>query len=266
MKTKSCTYSRKLIAILCMVMMCIQFLASFNGVKAEASTKELDILMIGNSLTYSSKHSNSSIRRVKTLGKKSGYDFNIEYLAYGGEKLETYANSNTKRGKKAKKLINSQTWDIVILQQETDSAFLKKDSFKKAAKTLAAEVKKKSPNARIILNCTWAYDKKMHGYSHSEQQEMMNSNYKSVAEAINADVVYSGNAFDRYRKGKKSLSLYKSDKNHASEAGCYLNACCLYTGITQKTPYKVGYYGRWGKTKAKVMQEAARDANDHLLK
>ena len=262
MRTKNILKTKLTSLILCFAMV---FAPLFpNAMPVQAAAK-LNILEIGNSLTYSSKHGNSSIRRVKTLGEKGGYSFNIKYIAYGGEKLETYADFSTKRGKEAKNLINSQTWDIVVLQQETDSAILKKDSFKKAAKTLAAEIREKSPNARILLNCTWAYDKKMYGYSHSEQQKKMNSHYKSVAEAVKADVIYSGNAFDSYRKIKEALSLYKSDKNHASEAGCYLNACCLYTAFTGKTPYKVGYYGRWGKAKAQVMQKAARDANSHLI-
>lgn len=248
--------------ILCFAMVLAAMLP--NAMPVQAATK-LNILMIGNSLTYSSSHKNSTIRRVKTLGEKSGYGFNIKYIAYGGEKLETYADSSTKRGKEAQNLINSQVWDIVILQQETDSAFLKGDSFESAAVTLGKIIRQKSPNARIILNCTWAYDKKKSGYSHSEQQKKMNANYKRVGKAIDADVVYSGNAFDRYRKKTGALSLYQSDKNHATEAGCYLNACCLYAGITGKTPYKVGYYGRWGKTKAYVMQKAARDENKHLI-
>ena len=240
-------------------------LLPITAVRAQAATR-LNILMIGNSLTYSGRHKNTTISKLRSLGSYSGYSFNIRYIAYGGEKLETYANSRKKRGREAENLINSQTWDIVVLQQETDSAFLRASSFENSAKILAGKIRRKSPRARIIMNCTWAYNKKKRGLSHSVQQQRMNANYRKIASKIRADVIWSGNAFDNYRWGKGPLSLYKSDKNHASEAGCYLNACCLYAGITRRSPYGIGYYGRWGKARGSVMQKTAMDANRALIK
>ena len=258
------TFKERLLSLILCFSMALSVLLPMNAVTTQAATK-VNILEIGNSLTYSSKHGNSTISKLKALGEKSGYNFNIKYIAYGGEKLATYADSNKSRGKECEKLINSQKWDIVVLQEETDRAIKDPSLFKNAAIKLAKKIRAKSPNARIILNCTWAYDKKMYGYSHSEQQKKMNSNYKNVANAIKADIVYSGNAFDNYRKVKGALPLYRSDKNHASAAGCYLNACCLYTAFTRKTPYKVNYFGDWGKAKCLVMQQTAEKANSHLF-
>ena len=263
--TTGMTIKTKIMSFMLCLALAFSVLVPMNTVTAQAATKKINILMIGNSLTYTAKYSNSTIRCLKNLGANSNYTFNIRYIAYGGECLETYANTNTSRGKEAANLINSRTWDVVILQQETDHAIKQGNSLKKAAKTLATRIRKKSPKAKIIMNCTWAYDKKKLGYTHAQQQKRMNANYAAAAKEISAKVVYSGNAFDQYRKTKGALNLYRADKNHATEAGWYLNACCLQTGITEKTPYKIHYYDGLGKQNGLTMQKTAASANKHLI-
>ena len=197
-----------------------------------AYRKKISILMVGNSLTYSSKHKNNTISHLKTLGKRNGYSFSIKYVAHDGEHLRNYAGGKKKRLKELRKAINQKRWDVVVLQENTDDVIKRSPAFQKSVASIAALVRKKSPKARIILNCTWAYDKKVFGYTHMQQQACMDAMYSKAARAVKASVVYSGDAFDARRKVKGSAYLYRSDKNHPSNAGCYLNACCLYKGIT----------------------------------
>lgn len=257
------TFSMRASAFILCFIIALSTTFCMNTTTTHAAAKTLNVLMIGNSLTYSpkSKADNKSIERLKSLGSYSGYNLKVKYIAYGGEKLSTYADSNKSRGKECAKLINSRVWDVVVLQEETDCAIKDVSSFKKAAEKLAKKIRAKSPKAKILLNCTWAYDKKMYGYSHSEQQEKMNSNYKNVASTIGASVIYSGNAFDKYRSSGGTCDLYLPDKNHATRAGCYLNACCLYLGITGKSPVGVKYHYPVGAAQGTFMQKIAAQAS-----
>lgn len=202
-----------------------------------AGRKKINILMVGNSLTYSSKHKNNTISHLKTLGKRNGYSFTIKYVAHDGEHLRNYAWGKKKRRKELQNAINQKRWDVVVLQENTDDVIKKSPAFQKSVASIAAMIRKKSPKAKIILNCTWAYDKKKFGYTHRQQQTRMDEMYRKAGKAVKASVVYSGDAFDAYRKAKGRACLYRSDKNHPSNAGCYLNACCLYKGITGKRTY-----------------------------
>ena len=253
------TFATKASALILCFVMALSAAFCINVTTSHAAAKTINVLMIGNSLTYSpkSKANNKSIERLKSLGSYSGYNLNVKYIAYGGEKLATYANSSKSRGKECEKLINSRVWDVVVLQEETDRAIKDPSLFKEAAKELAKKIKAKNPKAKILMNCTWAYDKKMYGYSHAEQQKKMNANYKNTASAIGASVVYSGNAFDKYRSSGGTYELYLSDKNHATREGCYLNACCLYLGITGKSPVGIKYHYPVGVAQGTFMQKIA---------
>ena len=70
-----------------------------------------------------------------------------------------------------------------------------------------------------------------------------------------------GNAFEAYRKTRGALNLYKADKNHPSEAGGYLNACCLYKKIFGRSPCGIAYYDGLGKNNALMMQKIANQCN-----
>lgn len=207
--------------------------AGVPPVRAEAGRrKTFNILMIGNSLTFSSKHKQYSITHLKNLGKYYGYSFNIRYVAHDGEHLKNYSGGKSKRKKEVLRAINSKKWDFVVLQENTDDVIRKNYKFKSSVLKIANWVRKKNSSTKIILNCTWAYDKKRYGYSHAQQQKRMNEMYGMVGKCARATVVYTGDAFDAYRRTRGHANLYRPDKNHASNEGCYLNACCLYNTIT----------------------------------
>lgn len=230
-----------------------------TSLKTPAKTpRKMNVLMIGNSLTYSYniRYNNSTTDHLKKLASKSGMSINIEYVVRDNETLENFADAKTQSGKKAEKAINSRKWDVIILQQQTGNAINKGKALKRAVKALKNKIIKKSPDSRLLLNCTWAYDKKKYGYTHAQQQKKMNANYKAVGKAIGADVSYSGKAFDYYRKNYGINDLYSRDKNHASSAGWYLNACCIYSMIYDRSP-DVAYYGGLGKKNAKALQQSA---------
>ena len=245
-----------LIRLFILSFICISVLSA-GSVTAQAKTKKtLNVLMIGNSLT--SCNGNTTMVHLKKMAGEIGYKLNLNYVAYGGERLETYANERNARGKAAARKIASKKWDIVVLQQETDSAFKRGRSLKTAVMTLAKKIGKKSPKAKIVLNCTWGYDFKKSNLTHSQQQARMDSNYKYAAKAIDAEVAYTGDAFDSYKKWGGTKTLYSIRKwNHASEAGWYLNALSLFSRIFEIPATDLSYNGKVGKAQAKLMKTVA---------
>ena len=233
---------------------------------AEAATdisrqRGFKVLMIGNSLTRD--NDNTTSRHLQNLCDNSGITLRMQILAYGGECLETYANANTYRGRLARRLISSRDWDAIILQQETNHAIARGSSLTRAVKTLSAYAAKECPSARIILNCTWAYDKNVYAYgsrySHQAQQWNMDRNYQNAGRAVGARVVYSGDAFDLYRRTvSRPVQLYAADKNHATHAGWFLNACCLYNEIFRRPCTRATYYGGQSAQTARMMKIIAR--------
>lgn len=251
---------RKFTVFIAMVLVCCLYSNSVvyaQGEKASTS-KTPKVLMVGNSLTYYS--TNSTIRDLRKLAKKSGKKLTIKYLTYNNEKLKNWADPKNKNGKKLYAEINKGKWDYIVIQEQTDASVTK--SFINSSKKLAAYIHKKSPNSQIIYNCTWAYKKgrRVSGkfYGFSEMQKKMNQNYRTVAKQTGGRVCWSGKAFLEYRKEKgKKKELYHWDNNHASKYGWYLNACCLYSVIFLESPEKSSYYGGFNKKQAKKFQRIA---------
>lgn len=219
------------------------------------------VLMIGNSLTKDS--GNTTSRHLQNLCANSGITLRMEILAYGGECLETYANANTYRGQLARRMIRKKDWDVIVLQQETKHAIARGSSLTQAVRTISNYAAKNCPSARIVLNCTWAYDKTVtaygHRYTHRDQQINMDRNYRNTGRATGAAVVYSGDAFDLYRNTvSRPVALYASDKNHATHAGWFLNACCLYNVLFRRPVTRADYYGGQSAHTAKMMKIMAK--------
>lgn len=235
---------------------CAEGIAQANEIKK--SSKPLKVLMVGNSMTYSS--SNSTIENLRKLAQKAGRKIKVKRLTSSGEKLKNWINPKNRNGKKLYKEIKNNRWDYIIFQEYTDASISK--SFTKTSKKISKYIKKHSPKTQIIFNCTWAYrkGKKIAGkyYSYNKMQKKMNKNYERAAKQTNADICWSGKAFQQYRKRKgKKKPLYRKDNNHASKYGWYLNACCLYSTIFKSSPKECRYYGRIGKKTAKIFQNIA---------
>lgn len=244
-----------------MVLLLCGFVLAGPADHVQAAAKRMNILMIGNSLTYSAKQHNVTIPYLMKLGSAGGYSLAVSRCAYDNEKLKNYAKASTSRGQEVRSLIRKKKWDVIVLQENTNWAVARGNTFAKAAKKLASYIRKYCPGARILLDCTWPYDRNKRiswvWYSKKTQRKNIIANYTAVGKSINAEVVYTGKAFAAYEKTKNARDLYRRDKNHASYAGCYLHACCLYRAITGKSPAGLSYTGAMTKGVSKAMQKAA---------
>lgn len=239
----------------------ITLVLSTTELSASSSGDSVSILMIGNSLTM--RKNNTTVKHLKKMAEKSGKKIRVEYVAHSNKQLKNWADRKNRYGKKAYRAIAKRKWDYIVLQEHTDNAIARGKSLVSASEKLSKYIRRKCPDAEIIYNSTWAYDKTRRisgkSYSHAKQQANMDRNYKKAAQRTKGRVCYSGDVFDLYRKDKGAKKLYLADKNHASEYGWYLNACCLYAAMFGEVP--TGYYGRVEREQAERMWEVARRAN-----
>lgn len=254
---------RKSVYATILILICLLCMGTRTKAASVSKSKNVSILLIGNSMVKRPK--NYTATYLKNLCKYAGRKVTIDYVATSNEKLKNWANKKTSSGKKAYKKIASRKWNYIILQEHTDYAIAYGRTFLKASKTLAAYIKKKCPNAKIIYNCTWAYDKTVtingKRYTYSKQRRNMQSNYKKVASATGGTICWSGKAFHAYRKLKRAKALYLADKNHATSYGWFLNASCMYATIFGASPEESSYTGGLNKTQIKKIKKIAWQQN-----
>jgi len=246
------------IVLVCCLCFGVVACAQEPQVQSVPKSKKIRVLMVGNSLTRCA--GNTTVSDLEKMAKKAGRKITIKRVTYNNEKMVNWANPLHKNGKRLYKEIRNGNWDYIVIQEQTDASV--KQSFIKASKKLSAYIHKTSPKTQIIYNCTWAYKKgkKVSGkwYSFRNMQKTMNRNYRTAAQKTDGKVCRSGDAFLKYRKSKgKKKNLYRKDNNHASRYGWYLNACCLYGTLFGKSPVESKYYGGFGKSLGKKLQNIA---------
>ena len=230
--------------------------------------KMINVLMIGNSLTYRiNAHDNKTIPFLEEMARAEHIALHIEYVAYGSFTLEKYADEKSSAGKEVRAKIRSRAWDYVVLQQNTDRSVAKEKSTINAVKKLNEYIRWHCVSAKTVINSTWAYDKTKtlykKKYTPQAQQQRINRTCQKAASAIGAKIVYSGNAFAAYKKTTGAKDLFLPDKNHPSVYGGYLNACCLYAVLFKKSPVGSSCYCGIDQTAAKALQMAAAKANGY---
>lgn len=241
----------------------VSFIAG-SGIGTFAATPSTTrILMIGNSLTSRECGDNYTIPYLEELAECGDHKISITKVTKGGEKLYHFADSSNKYGKKAQRAIDKGNWDIVLLQDETDTAIRGKSA--SAIKILTKKIKKTSPNAKIYYDATWAYNKtvKIDGkkYTYNAQRKAINKNYEKAAKVSGGTVIYSGNAFYAYKNTKGSKNLYLSDKNHPNKYGAMLHASCLYAKFFGEDPRESFYTAGLGKSTVNKLKKIAYQQN-----
>ncbi len=218
-----------------------------------AKSKNVKVLMIGNSKIKRENNSNTTKKHLEGLVKGAGRKISITRVTHGGEKLKTWADEKNPYGKKAYDKIKEKKWDVVILQEQTDASINNKNTLVNSGKKLAKAIRKVNPNAKIIFDAIWPYKNS----KKSSNQKKIDANNEAAAKEVNGIVAYAGKAFLKYSGIKNAKEVYSSDKNHASNYGWYLQACVFYAAIFNESPETTGYYGNLDKSQAKTMQKIA---------
>lgn len=135
--------------------------------------------------------------------------------------------------------LEDELWDFVTVQQASGLSGIE-ESWSPYIEELTEYVRMTSPDAKVLLHQTWAYDndtKHPEFSNYSKDSDIMFDaiNKASALAAVNGDVdgvIPSGLAFQLARKTNLGHALTGEDRFHASVFGSYLAGACFYEKIT----------------------------------
>ncbi len=170
-------------------------------------------------------------------------------------------------------LINSRSWDFVILQEEAATPtipFAKNNFMLPGANTLSAVIQANDPATTVLMFETWASD--VGGqFCHPQEcspffadfdtmQDTVSDSCMEVATTIGADLAPIGQAWQFARQRNSSILLHEADGFTPTLAGSYLAACVIYTHIYQSSPVGLSFTGGLPSITATFLQDAAANA------
>lgn len=218
------------------------------------------VLFIGNSFTFYNKMP----RMVDSIAQNQKKPLAITSITKGGQRLRGHLQN-----KKLFKLLKKGGWDFVIVQEQSTDPALPTDSVRRLvypyAHTLDSLIHAGSPKAQTIFYMTWG-----HKYGFREPMPeyplintydgMLHRLYTSYLEmtydndAICAPV---GMAWDRVRKKRPNLIMYKHDSYHPSKTGSYLIANVIYCTMFPQY-YQCNYTAGLPEETAEFLQQVAQ--------
>lgn len=200
-------------------------LVCYPGINIKDSKR---IAIVGNSFTFFY----SSNFFLKQLARLHGHQIEMSCSLKGGQNLLQHtALERTIALQKA-------TYDIIFFQDQSQaSAKLASNPsgsqfVLEGVRNLTKAFRKNSPNARIIYECTWAYEGKDSDFGGFGTMENFDRLLRIGSETIKTSVTGIdavspiGQAFEKARLG--GFDLYYKDNKHQGQLGSYLKACVNY--------------------------------------
>ncbi len=214
--------------------------------------KRMNVLFIGNSLTYA----NDLPLMVQALSRSAGQEMHVEQVTYGGYNFEDQWNQGT-----ALAALSRARWDFVVMQQGPSSLVENREDMRKWTKQFAPKVRE--AGAQIALYMVWPELERISYF------DAVRESYSLAASDVRGMFIPAGEAWRAAWRRDPKAPLYSSDDFHPSTAGTYTAALSIYGMVSKKSP--VGLPARLelsNGTKvdlpqalATVLQEGAEEAN-----
>jgi hypothetical protein len=169
------------------------------------------ILFIGNSLTYENDLPGMVCQLARSVGRK----LVCESLALPDYGLEQHWQSG-----KARTLIATGQWDVVVLQQGPSALPESRRMLVDYTRRFDAEIKK--AGARTALYMVWP-SRQRRG-----DMEGVSQSYRAAAEAVDGLLLPVGDAWRAALIADRDLPIYAADGFHPSGVGTYLAALVVY--------------------------------------
>jgi hypothetical protein len=231
--------------------------------------RPVKILFIGNGLTSY----NGVPWEFRDLAESAGNDVIVD--AYTQDSYALSFHNGLLGDMNAIEKINSQTWDYVILQEQSLLPVIPEMTRAftiPAIRDLSNIAKQKNKCARIILFMTWA---RPTGGSYCVQidslglscsprffdffhmQDSVESSYLRIVETVQAEIAPIGNAWKRFLEQVPGKPLFFGNTNLANDLGAYLSACVLYSTIFQRELGRINYISTLSSEDARLAQQYA---------
>lgn len=222
------------------------------------------VLFIGNSYTAA----NNLPHLVKGIACSGGYKIEVATTTPGGYKFYQHAaNRNTL------KLIASQKWDFVILQNQSQIPGLKPRTVRSRstphAKTLVKAIKANNRKTKIIYYVTWGrrngdtrnckYYRKVCTFEGHTQALL--AGYTLYRNATGGTLAKVGSAWKAVVDDRKAPfpagDLWVGDHSHPTLKGTYLAACTLFAAMFDQSLADSYYPKQLSKKDATYLQGIA---------
>ena len=193
------------------------------------------------------------------IAKEGGYHAEVTMLAEDGWTLSKHAQSD-----RTIKKIRDQTWDYVILQEQSvipAKIEEREQSMYPAIRTLDAEIR--NNGAKTILFMTWGRRDGLpqEGFADfSEMQAAIAEGYREIGNELNVAIAPVGDAWKIGVDEGTQLALWVNDGSHPSIEGSYLSACVLYAIIFDVSPKGVAHFAGLKEDVAHPLQTFAKRA------
>ncbi len=187
-----------------------------------AQEKELSVLFVGNSYTYS----NNLPHIVSILSDSTQAKLITRKSIVGGAHLWEHWNGD--RGLQTRQIIREGDFDIVVLQDNSMSAIDTPDSTIKYVKLFARY--SREYGAKTYLFNTWAREKV------PQYQEIIDEVYTRAATENNAVRVRVGSAWQLAMDLRPSAELFSPDGSHPTPLGTLLAASMFVRAISGELP------------------------------
>lgn len=229
---------------------------AFTGNINTHKEPELKILIAGNSLSGL----NDMGETLQKLAQAGGHRIQVEVLWKNGCPLYRYASASHTMGKRLRRLLKSQEWDYVILQENTPNVISEDSSVPKAAQRLSKLIRKYGAEPMFLE--TWApeeghkvYKKADYqGISRGQLQRRVKRLFKRLGKTNQASVIWAGEVFWELKDNQK-MDLIAADYKHPTAEGSYAMACaCYMTLFQEKIP---SWNGSVKEEHAKVIRRTA---------
>lgn len=176
------------------------------------------ILMLGNSFTYYND-------MPEILAALTGWE--VVAHTRGGAYLSEHLDPSAELGQKTLPALENETWDYVVLQEQSRGPFAIRDQFLESVRSLCPLIR--AAGAQPLLYATWAYRDGTQrlsdvGMTYEAMADALYTGYHMAAEENGALIADVGEAFAAVRH---KLDLYTPDDYHPSATGSLLAALTI---------------------------------------
>ncbi|ALM07806.1 hypothetical protein SB49_08360 [Sediminicola sp. YIK13] len=267
----------------------ILFLTINCNSQNQKTTGTINVLFIGNSLTYYHNMPQS----VQKMLNETHPNIKIEQSTFPGMSLSAHLDniieSRTEHGISTRKKVEGEItetekkiaekkWDVVILQEGT-VGFLIPEAREYKVETAISEIKKliTNPNCKFILFETWPSKKeypKEYCYSKwginrslekdqycspvienvAQEMELINESYDVVAQKNSLLLSDNGTKFYEVLTKHPEIELYEDD-SHPNKYGAFLNASIFYQMLTDRKASELKYNGEIEPKTAELLKK-----------
>lgn len=226
------------------------------------------VLFLGNSYT----EVNNLPLMLKKMAESTEDELSFDSHTPGGYRFLNHASDPTTLAK-----INSDTWDYVVLQAQSQETSLSQTQMEAEvfpyATSLRSAIRNNNDCSQPLFYMTWGRE---NGdatncafmpwvCTYEEMDDVIQATYLFMAENNEAKLAPAGAVWRYIRENHPDIELYSSDESHPSLAGSYAVACAFYSIIFKKDPTVIRWNSELSEEESNIIKLAAKSVVFDLL-